>query len=557
MSTYVCSRELVVQLPGALDVRHVDAPLPELSGIWTQGEPETELAGAAALTASGEGLSDFVTWATVRGAAAVIGCGLLPSQFALDDLPPDVSLIAWADADADLSVVRFRIVAALLRAQRRQIERARTIHERLTRVAVDGRGLDELAATLGELIDAPAIVKDRRHRNLAAHSGNARIDAVRRRALAFGATTPDVVEALERDGTFERLRSERRPMHVPAHPGLEMSARVMAPVIMGDAYYGYISVARGKHALERIDLMAVEHAATVAALIVGREQAVRAHERNLRSVFVYESIFGREPAGVMDRRAQYLGYDPADGHAVLVVRALGADRDGARARMEHVAVALDDEIAAATGRAGLCTVVGDDLAVALVPARAAESTQTWCVRAERLMHGVFAANASLELAAGVGRWCGDRAGLARSFAQARLAAAIGAHTGGARSVMHYERLGLYRLLADAVEPDVLEAFRREQLGSIEHDADLVKTLRAYLRTRGNKAQCAKELFVHLNTVKYRLTRIAELTGRNLEDAEALLGLHVALEIGEFLPLLGASSDGSAARAHDGSFRGPA
>jgi purine catabolism regulator len=540
LSTYVCSRELVVQLPGALDVRHVDGPLPELSGIWMRGEPEAALDGAAALVASGDGLRDFVSWAAAHGAAAVIGCGLLPSQFALDELPGDVSLIAWPEADADLSTVRFRIGDALLRAQRRQIERARAIHDRLTRVALDGRGLDELAATLAELIDAPAIVKDRRHRNLAAHTGNARIDAVRRRALAYGATTPDVVEALERDGTFERLRSERRPMHVPANPGLEMSARVMAPVIMGDAYYGYISVARGRHALERIDLMAVEHAATVAALIVGREQAVRAHERNLRSVFVYESIFGREPADVMERRAQYLGYDPADGHAVLVVRALGGERDGARARMEAVAVALDEEIAAATGRAGLCTVVADDLAVALVPARAAESTQIWCVRAERLMQGVFAANASFELVAGLGRWCGDRAALPRSFAEARLAAGIGAHRSGPRSVMHYERLGLYRLLADAVDGEALHAFRREQLGSIEHDPDLIKTLRVYLQTRGNKAQCAKELFVHLNTVKYRLSRIADLTGRNLEDADALLNLHVALEIGDLLPLLGAS-----------------
>jgi DNA-binding PucR family transcriptional regulator len=47
--------------------------------------------------------------------------------------------------------------------------------------------------------------------------------------------------------------------------------------------------------------------------------------------------------------------------------------------------------------------------------------------------------------------------------------------------------------------------------------------------------------VHLNTVKYRLARIAELTGRDLEDAGALLDLHVALEIGDILPLLAPSN----------------
>ncbi len=66
----------------------------------------------------------------------------------------------------------------------------------------------------------------------------------------------------------------------------------------------------------------------------------------------------------------------------------------------------------------------------------------------------------------------------------------------------------------------------------------MKTLRAFFRARGNKASCAKDLYVHLNTVKYRLARIAELTGRDLEDAQALLDLHVALEISDMLPLLG-------------------
>jgi purine catabolism regulator len=312
----------------------------------------------------------------------------------------------------------------------------------------------------------------------------------------------------------------------------------MAPVIMGDAYYGYISVARGTRTLERVDLMAVEHAATVAALILGRERAVNAHERSLRSVFVYESIFGNEAADVMERRARYLGYDPADGYAVLVARAVSVDRDGARSTMEHIALALDEAIGAETQRSGLATIVADDLAVALVPAREAGTLASRRALTERLMRGVLAVNAALDLSAGVGRWYPERGSLRRSFAQARLAASIGAHLSGPRTLTHYDDLGVYRLLADAVDRDALGAFRHEQLGAIESDPDLMKTLRAFFRARGNKASCAKDLYVHLNTVKYRLARIAELTGRDLEDAQALLDLHVALEISDMLPLLG-------------------
>jgi purine catabolism regulator len=538
MSTVVCSRELVRYLPGAQDVRGSDGPLPELSGIWLSGDCESDLPGAAAIVRGADGLGDFIAWASERGAAAVIGCGVGAAEFPQSAALARISLIAWPDASPDLSEARFAVQDALLRAQREQIERSRVIHDRLTRVAVDGRGLADLMTTLAMLVDAPAILKDRRHRNLADANPGTPLDDVRLRALANGGTTGDVVEALERDGTFDLLRSKRRPIHVAASPALRMSARVMAPVIMGDAYFGYISVAQAARSLDRTDLMAVEHAATVAALIIGREQAVSAHERSLRSVFVYESIFGNEPSDVMDRRARYLGYDPADGYAVLVARAAAVDRDGARRAMENIAIALDEAIATDTRRVGLSTIVADDLAVALVPAREAGTPSGWRARTEHFMRGVLAVDANLEVSVGIGRWYPTRASLRRSFTQARLAAVIGAHLSGPRTLTHYDRLGVYRLLADAVDRDALQAFREEQLGKIEADPDLIKTLRAYLKARGNKASCAKDLYVHLNTVKYRLARIADLTGRDLEDSQALLDLHIALEIGDVLPLLG-------------------
>ncbi|MBD5605695.1 MAG: helix-turn-helix domain-containing protein [Candidatus Eremiobacteraeota bacterium] len=206
--------------------------------------------------------------------------------------------------------------------------------------------------------------------------------------------------------------------------------------------------------------------------------------------------------------------------------------------MEHIAVALDEAIASDAGRFGLSTIVADDVAVALLPARERGAPLAWRTRTDRLLRGVFAVSASLELTAGVGRWYAERDGLRRSFAEARLAATIGSHVGGARSVTLYEQLGVYRLLASVVDRGTLAEFRAEHLGPIADDADLLATLRAYLNARGNKALCAKALYVHLNTVKYRLRRIADLTGRDLDDAQELLNLHVALEIGDVLPLLG-------------------
>ena len=72
---------------------------------------------------------------------------------------------------------------------------------------------------------------------------------------------------------------------------------------------------------------------------------------------------------------------------------------------------------------------------------------------------------------------------------------------------------------------------------VEHDsarkAALVATLRAYLET-GEQQQAAQRLRVHPNTLRYRLDRIREITGLDLEDPETRLNLAVALRVQSLL-----------------------
>ena len=79
---------------------------------------------------------------------------------------------------------------------------------------------------------------------------------------------------------------------------------------------------------------------------------------------------------------------------------------------------------------------------------------------------------------------------------------------------------------------------RRHLGPlIEHDSArkgaLVATLRAYLET-GEQQQAAHRLRVHPNTLRYRLDRIREITGLDLEDPETRLNLSVALRVQSLL-----------------------
>lgn len=90
----------------------------------------------------------------------------------------------------------------------------------------------------------------------------------------------------------------------------------------------------------------------------------------------------------------------------------------------------------------------------------------------------------------------------------------------------------------AAAPDELRASYRERVLSelVDYDrahrSELVRTLRAYLEHAGSWSRCAAQLHVHVNTLRYRIRRIEEITGRDLSDFGARVDFWLALELSE-------------------------
>lgn len=98
--------------------------------------------------------------------------------------------------------------------------------------------------------------------------------------------------------------------------------------------------------------------------------------------------------------------------------------------------------------------------------------------------------------------------------------------------MDGKRLDGKRLLDDlAVSPD-LEPFRDLVLPLVDYDRErgsgLVRTLTVYFETGANASEAADRLFLHRNSLLYRLERIQSLTGLDLKDPDARLALQLGL-----------------------------
>ncbi len=124
--------------------------------------------------------------------------------------------------------------------------------------------------------------------------------------------------------------------------------------------------------------------------------------------------------------------------------------------------------------------------------------------------------------------------LRMSFHEARCALeAVRLRNGDAPEVASYEDLGAFQLLLSLQDDDALLSYCRSVLGPIEHGEgdygdELVRSLDVFIEHNGHWERAAAALFCHRHTLRYRIRRIEQLTGRDFSSARDRIEFWLAL-----------------------------
>ncbi len=126
-------------------------------------------------------------------------------------------------------------------------------------------------------------------------------------------------------------------------------------------------------------------------------------------------------------------------------------------------------------------------------------------------------------------------GLRGALEEARHARRVAAARPGRVSAAGHDELASHVLLLPFVPDDVRRAFTARLLDPLRaydrrHRAELVPTLEAFLDCDGSWTRCAARLHLHVNTLRYRIGRIEQLTGRDLSRLEDKLDFFLALRM---------------------------
>ncbi|MFE3029345.1 PucR family transcriptional regulator, partial [Nocardia tengchongensis] len=129
----------------------------------------------------------------------------------------------------------------------------------------------------------------------------------------------------------------------------------------------------------------------------------------------------------------------------------------------------------------------------------------------------------------------DGEGLRGAVEEARYARRMAAERQQPTSVVRHDELATHMLLLASVPDEVRRMFRVRLLDPLrvydqDNRADLVHTLETFLEVSGSWTKCADLLHVHVNTLRYRIQRIEELTNRDLSRLEDRVDFFLALAL---------------------------
>ncbi|MCK6577208.1 MAG: helix-turn-helix domain-containing protein [Anaerolineae bacterium] len=471
---------------------------------------------------------DIVRWASEQQASAVV-LHDSPSSTAIAEANAYGIPLLVLPSGSRIRVVE-KVVVSLLVDHKGQLERRGTqIYRQLTQITSRNEGMAELVSEMARLTNKSVVVQDKRLQMI--------VSSVQPQFVAFWDEVETFLRKLDNLPVEmqDRLRVSEmdNPVLMQSLPTTGI-ARYVAPVVTKEIGRGYLSIIGFDSDLDEVDLLVAEHGAAACAIEMAKAKAISDAEKRLRGTFLDRLLFGDVSQQEALQQGERLEHDMSRPHIAVVLKWQG-EKAASMRRLETI----------------VNTVVSNTKAHALVWQREKENEvivflaidEQDAVISGMKLSKAFPAEVQRQypgyhVAVGVGQPATDVANWRRSYGEAVQARdlAVRLHSD---TPLYIGDLGVYQLLIRLNDKERLMGFCEQTLGPlIDYDmrqhADLVKTLEAFFQCHGNLSETAKQLIVHRNTLLYRMNRINEIAGVDLDRPEIRLAFHLALTIRRLL-----------------------
>jgi len=397
------------------------------------------------------------------------------ADFPLFEVPYPVPFIAITEA----------IFTRLLAEQFDTLQRAVDAEHVLTRAVLEGRGVDGIATSLADVTKGWALLLDLHGIPVAATS--------RAASLRQERIWDELRESRPESASFSLTLTDRGH-HVWVQP-VGAQGRVEA----------FLAVGKPEQP-SQLDRIVAGHALSLFAIELAKARAVADEKRRLQGDFFDQLSAGSLTAPESTRGLARFGFSRDE---LLMVVTLEGVQEAVDA--DALALAATDQASRRGGGGFLVSAHEDGIHLLLPADPPADLGELAKTLGERV---------GAELRAGAGSRVGVTE-VGRSLREARYALQVCRLEGWPQA--GFADLGTYRLLLSMADPDALRAFADAMLAPLDdydgaHGGELVPSLQAFLQHNARWETASAQLFVHRHTLRYRMRKVEELTGRDLGNS---------------------------------------
>lgn len=458
-------------------------------------------------------------------------------NFPLIELPPEISFVT----------IIHPLLSRILDLKTNELIQSQEIHRQFLDIVLNGGGFNEIANSLTKLIHLPITIVDRFNKILGKSSNVVELEYI-----------DDFIENdLKGDAYLsinfapqQFIDIEERNVHCKEliHGGNAINI-ICCPIKLGNNDLGEVIVWDVSYLdLDSVDFVAIEHVTTIGALKMMELRSIHQVEQRIRNEILESLLSGNlvEIETAIEKMRQFCNTI----NSKFVLLQVGPNIPDIKSFPQEKHNILDDILYSVRRYIRginpdyLYWYQGSRLVVyfPLTDNKYTGNKFQLLREMESICNKIKLENNEVPIAIGISDTKHDLHYFKQAYYNALQSQEIGRIMNYGLDdycVSDYDSLGIFRIISLNTGRDSLYQFCDDILGEIiqydqQNGAELLQTLQVFLTHNQNATKAAEALYIHYNTLRYRLERIRDIIGDSLEQPQRRLAIEVALTIYPFL-----------------------
>jgi PucR family transcriptional regulator, purine catabolism regulatory protein len=416
--------------------------------------------------------------------------------------------------------------------QRELLERGNSISNQLTKIVLQGKGLDSIAHTLGKSLECGIVIS------------NQYFETITKYGETFNYSLKSVIDNVSILRLSDRKRvddliNKRVTIYLNSLEEQDFTSLLITPIVVQNNVYGYITIIKSSDEIDELEPSFIERAANICALHILNEKKVIETEHRIKGEMLNEILFQPIQDSNISKRLHVLGYNLTKTHYVFIFRLqnksinftddelLTNEKELIATILRKNSVYVDQEILISNHFGQIQALIPEDL----LKARNVNASQY----GEAIVEEIKRTIPTSQLLIGISNPCKDIDSLHNGYKQAKKALELVQMKGKKQRVILFSELGHLSILLDARSPEELENYAKKIIGPIYNydvtkSTDLLRTMYLYINNGCNLHKTARSMNLSIGGMRYRLSVVKERFNIDIMDSSTRFEVQLAIDI---------------------------